>query len=119
MFVLPRRCYQNLSAKQHSYDSVSKLSRCNEHQTYGMFHGLKFCQNVSFVSLQAKQMLVTHSRYMVSAYEQATEHPRSFLFVDLTPETPSNQRLRSSILSVSGFHCHKNSNDYRRRSISG
>ncbi len=46
-------------------------------------------------------MFVTDSHYMVSAYEQATEDPRSYLFIDLTPETSSYQRLRSNILSVS------------------
>lgn len=38
---------------------------------------------------------------MISSYEQATECPRNYLFIDLTPTTPSDLRLRSNILSVS------------------
>lgn len=46
-------------------------------------------------------MFVGNSKVMVSAFERATESPRGYLLVDLSPSTPQKYRLRSNILPVS------------------
>ena len=45
----------------------------------------------------AKQMYPGQTRFMVKAYTDATNKPFSYLFVDLKPNCPEENRLRSNI----------------------
>ena len=53
----------------------------------------------SQVNHLARQMFPGHVKYMQEAFEDATKRPYGYLFCDLKPETPTDYRLRTNILS--------------------
>ncbi|KAK6184400.1 hypothetical protein SNE40_006881 [Patella caerulea] len=55
-------------------------------------------RDASQIGALARQMYPSRSKYMQEAYEDATSTPRSYLLVDLKPDTPEALRLRSNIL---------------------
>ncbi|KAK6189087.1 hypothetical protein SNE40_002192 [Patella caerulea] len=55
-------------------------------------------RDASQIGVLARQMYPSRSKYMQEAYEDATSTPRSYLLVDLKPDTPEALRLRSNIL---------------------
>lgn len=55
-------------------------------------------RDTSQLGVLARQMYPGHSTFMLEAYEDATKQPRSYLFVDLKPDTPEELRLRTRLL---------------------
>lgn len=53
----------------------------------------------------AKQMYPNKIDAFQEVFEDATEKPHSYLFLDLKPETPENHRLLSSVLGEEGPVC--------------
>jgi len=54
-------------------------------------------RDVSQVQHLAKQMYPGKSSFFVQSFKDATEQPFSYMVVDLKPDTPDEQRLRSGI----------------------
>jgi energy-coupling factor transporter ATP-binding protein EcfA2 len=50
----------------------------------------------------AAQMHPNNAKFLVSAYEDATNEPYGYLVVDLRPETPEQWRIRTNFFSTSG-----------------
>lgn len=55
-------------------------------------------RDTSQLGVLARQMYPGHAQFMIEAYTDATQKPRSYLLVDLKPDTPEEMRLRSHIL---------------------
>ena len=49
------------------------------------------------INVLAHQMLPRHSKAFVEMYEDATQAPHSYLFVDLTQECPEEHRFRAKL----------------------
>lgn len=47
----------------------------------------------------ARQIFPTHSKDLVSVYEDATRDPHGYLFIDFTQECPENIRYRTNIFN--------------------
>lgn len=60
-------------------------------------------RDASQIGVLARQMYPGRSHFMQEAYADATSTPRSYLFVDLKPDTDDHHRLRSDILEGAGF----------------
>ena len=50
------------------------------------------------INILARQMFPTHTSYMMDQFERATQRPYGYLLVDLKPNTPEQQRLRTNVL---------------------
>lgn len=48
----------------------------------------------------ARQISPTHSKTLISIYEDATRNPHGYLFVDFTQECPEDLRYRANILQT-------------------
>ena len=53
----------------------------------------------SQVQVLARQMYPNESKFLVGAYQDATQRPYGYLLLDLRPETPTEFRVRTSIFS--------------------
>lgn len=51
----------------------------------------------------ARQISPSHSKALISLYEDATQHPHGYLFIDFTQECPDAYRYRTNILNVPSF----------------
>ena len=50
------------------------------------------------IIILARQMFPTRTSYMMDQFERATQRPYGYLLVDLKPNTPEQQRLRTNVL---------------------
>lgn len=48
----------------------------------------------------ARQISPSHSKDLIAIYEDATQNPHGYLFIDFTQECPDEHRYRSNILQV-------------------
>ena len=54
-------------------------------------------RDTSQVQVLARQMYPNESKFLVGAYQDATQRPYGYLLLDLRPETPTEFRVRTSI----------------------
>lgn len=78
---------------QHAFGKEIKTARNNAHYLVLMRNPAGALQ----VRTIATQLFPAASRYFVEAYKDATRDPFSYLVVDMHPQTPDTQRLKTHI----------------------
>jgi len=58
---------------------------------------MKVRRDLTQINHLARQLCPPEPNYVISAYEDATRHPYSYLFVDISPNAPDELQLRACI----------------------
>lgn len=58
---------------------------------------MKSPRDATQIGILSKQICPNNSRFIVSAYQDATKRPYSYLLLDFKPETPPSLKLRTDI----------------------
>jgi len=80
---------QNLFYRAKEYRTIS----LNTHYMVLM----KSPRDATQIGILSKQICPNNSRFIVSAYQDATKRPYSYLLLDFKPETPPSLKLRTDI----------------------